>query len=108
MPLFLINFIGWIGSAVASAIAFFATRKGIKFAAMVALIALVGTAITALVSEVDTLIGSVVPTSLGFATAFVPDNLGACVSAIIATEVACTTYALAIRFINWKSKVLLS
>lgn len=107
MPLFLIPFVSWLGTSFATAVAFFISRKGILFAAVTALITVLGLAITALIEQVDGYIGSVLPSSVGFVTPFVPSNLGLCVSLVIATEIACTSYKMFARFIEWKSKALL-
>ena len=108
MPLFLIQFVTWLGGAAFSAAVWFVTRKGILFTAMSGLIALVGLAIAALVSQADTLMGAIIPESLGFVTPFIPGNLSLCISTVISTELACTVYALAIKFIDMKSRVLLA
>lgn len=107
MPLFLIPFLTWLGSAAVTAIAFFITRKGILSAALLLIIGLVGAAINILVSEVDSLIGSVLP-STSFVAAIVPSNIGICLSAVISTHIACTGFQLTIKFIRWKTTVMTS
>jgi len=107
MPLFLAPLIGWLGSSIATVVAWFVTRKGMLFAVLTAVIAVVGTSINLLVNQIDGLIGSVIP-SVGFVAAFVPSNIGLCLSAIISTHLACTGFKLTMKFLRWKTTVLTS
>tara|TARA_R110000823_G_scaffold129297_1_gene256951 strand:+ start:2249 stop:2575 length:327 start_codon:yes stop_codon:yes gene_type:complete len=108
MPVFLLPLVTWLGTSFVTAIAFFVSRKGILFATMLTVISLVGTATNFLVSEIDGLIGSVLPTSLGLAASFAPNNTQLCLTAIISTHLACTGYRLVIKFIRWKTEILTS
>jgi len=107
MPLFLVPVFSWIGSALFTSFAWFVTRKGMLFSVLVAVIAVVGTATNLLISQIDGLIGSVIP-SVGFVAAFVPSNIGLCLSAIISTHLACTGFKLTMKFLRWKTTVLTS
>jgi len=107
MPLFLVPVFSWIGSALLTSFAWFVTRKGMLFSVLVAVIAVVGTATNLLISQIDGLIGSVIP-AVGFVAAFVPSNIGLCLSAIISTHLACTGFKLTMKFLRWKTTVLTS
>lgn len=108
MPIFLIPLVTWLGSSIVAAITYFASRKGILFATLLAVVALVGTATNALISEVDSLMASVLPSSLGLAASFAPSNISVCLGAIISTHLACTGYRLVIKFIRWKTEIMTS
>lgn len=107
MPLFLAPVIAWLAATFTTLITFFITRKGVLFAVLVTVIAVVGTAINLLVTQIDGLIGSVLP-SVGFVAAFVPSNIGLCLSAVVSTHVACTGFKLTMKFIRWKTTVMTS
>jgi len=107
MPLFLAPLVGWLVTSITTAFAWFVTRKGMLFAVLTAVIATVGTAINLLVNQIDGLIGSVIP-NVGFVAAFVPSNIGLCLSAIISTHLACTGFKLTMKFLRWKTTVLTS
>jgi len=107
MPLFLAPLIGWLATSITTVIAWFVTRKGMLFAVLTAVIAIVGTAINLLVSQIDSLIGSVIP-SVGFVAAFVPTNTAFCLSAVVSTHLACTGFKLTMKFLRWKTTVLTS
>ena len=107
MPVFLIPLVSWLGTSFVALVTWFLTRKGILFAALTAIVALIGTAINLLISSVDASIGSVLPQS-SFIAAIVPSNTVLCLSAVISVHLACTAYRLTIKFINWKAKVLTS
>lgn len=108
MPIFLVPLITWLSSSIVAAIAFFVSRKGILFTFMLGVVALVGTATSALISQIDTLIGSVLPASMGLAASFAPDNVVICLTAIVSTHLACTGYRLVIKFIRWKTEIMTS
>ena len=108
MPLFLIPLVSWLGSTLLAAIAFFVSRKGFLFTILVGVLAVVGTAVSALMLTIDSLIGSVLPTSVGFIAPFAPDNLPLCLGAIVSTHIACTGFRLTIKFIRWKTDVMTS
>lgn len=108
MPFFLLAPLTWLGNAAFVALMWFISRKGILFTALLGLIALVGTAISFLVSEIDSLIGQVLPSSVPFVNAFLPDNTALCVSVVISAELACTSYKLTIKLIEWKSRVFVA
>jgi len=107
MPFFLSPLIAWLTTAITTSVAFFVTRKGTLFLVLVAVIASVGTAINILVSQIDSLIGSVLP-SVGFVAAFVPTNTALCLSAVVSTHLACTGFKLTMKFLRWKTTVMTS
>ncbi|MEY8214325.1 MAG: hypothetical protein RPR97_07550 [Colwellia sp.] len=108
MPFFLLAPLAWLAETGFVVIMWFISRKGILFTVMVSIIGLVGAAISYLVSQVDTLIGSVMPAAVPFIAAFVPDNTALCVSIVISTELACTSYKLTIKLLEYKSRVFLA
>lgn len=108
MPFFLIAPFAWLGNLVFTVISYYGARKAILLAAFVVIIGLVGVATDALVSNIDSLLGSALPTSLGLVAPFVPDNMSLCLSLIVSAHLACTTYRLVIKFIRWKSTFILA
>ena len=108
MPLLFIPLITWLGNALFALAMWFISRGGIRFAQFVLTIAALGAAINLLVSKAAELFSSVIPSGFSFVTEFLPDNTTLCVSIVISTEVACTTYKLAIKLIEQKQKVFLA
>ena len=108
MPLFLVPFLAWLGTAILTAITFFVSRKGILFGFLVLFIGLIGAAINLFVSEIDALIASVLPQSLSLAAPFIPDNMGLCLAAIVSAHIVCTGYRLTIKLIRLKASFMMS
>lgn len=108
MPLFLIPLATWIGNAIFSTIVWFVSRKGISITIGISIIALMGTAITYLINQTDGLMGSLLGGAAPFVAAFVPSNISFCISALVSCEILCTGYRLTMRFIEFKSRVLLA
>lgn len=108
MPYFLIAAFTSLGNMFFQLVVWFVSRRGIAFAALTSIIALIGIAINYLISEIDSLIGSVLPSVATFANAFLPDNTSLCISVIVSCEIACTGYKLTLKLIEYKSRVLLA
>ncbi len=108
MPFFLLAPLTWLGNLLFSAIVWFVSRRGIAITIGITLIGLVGVAINQLVQLVDSNLGQVFSSAIPFATPFITSNTGLCISLIVATEIACTGYKLAIKLIDWKSRILLA
>ena len=108
MPFFLLAPLAWIGEQLFVALAWFVSRGGIRFVAMTALIAVIGTAIFALVSFTDNLLGGVLPASATFVVAFLPDNTALCISSIISCQLACTGYKLSVKLAEMKARIFVA
>ena len=106
MPFFLIAPLTWLSNGIFAAIVWFVSRRGITITVGLSLIALVGAAINILITAVDANIGNVFSEAVPFVTPFIPSNTGLCVSLIVSTELAATTYRLSLQFIEWKSRIL--
>ena len=108
MPVFLIPLVNWVSGAIFSSLMFFISRKGVAITSLIAVIALMGGALTLLISQIDTLLAQVMPNVVTFTNAFLPDNTAFCISAVISCELFCTGYKLTMKLIEAKSRVLLA
>ena len=106
MPFFLVAPLTWLSNGAFAFIVWFVSRRGITITIGLSLIALVGLAINTLINAIDANIGNVFSDAVPFVTPFIPSNTGLCVSLIVSTELAATTYRLTLQFLDWKSRIL--
>lgn len=106
MPAFLIAFGTWLGAQILALVTWFTTQKGIAFLVISTMIAAIGLAMKLLLATVDSTLASLAPSAIDFATPFIPSNFSFCINALISTHVACVGYKLAVKFAEYKSRIL--
>lgn len=94
-----------MGSAIVSALGYFSAWSAKRIALVAAGVAAIAIAVGVFVSVVESAISSVavtMPTEIQTAFLIVPDNVAACITAIVTVHVARWVYSLHLKAINIK------